>query len=131
MSFRSLLLQALLKQSGVKWSEQILLYLVGLKSALLTAASHFLHRRGLVSGNLWEEVENKSTINKNSNTAKIQYDLISYSVQHKTRSICFPWMNVYRSALFLYEIHSKPWCMMKTIPIFKMKYPETLVMGWA
>lgn len=51
-SFSSLLLHSRLKQSGVKCSEQMLLYLVGLKFFLFTAASHFLHRSGLVKGNL-------------------------------------------------------------------------------
>jgi len=51
-SFSSLLLHSRLKQSGVKCSEQMLLYLVGLKFFLLTAASHFLQRLGRVRGNL-------------------------------------------------------------------------------
>lgn len=51
-SFSNLLLHSLLKQSGVKCSEQILLYLVGLKFFLLTAASHCLQRPGRVRGNL-------------------------------------------------------------------------------
>lgn len=55
-SFSSLLLHSRLKQSGVKCSEQMLLYLVGLKFFLFTAASHFLHRSGLVKGNLWKEM---------------------------------------------------------------------------
>lgn len=61
LSFSSLLLHSLLKQSGVKCSEQMLLYFVGLKFFLLTAASHFLQRSGLVRGNLQIIKHNFST----------------------------------------------------------------------
>lgn len=52
LSFSTLLLHSILKQSLVKCCEQILLYFVGLKLFLLIAATHLPQMSGRAKGNL-------------------------------------------------------------------------------